>query len=401
MNQSLSSTPSAQAGIARALKLNSHNEWGALKAVVVGTVEGFSAGVELSNPEPGLLDKAVGLVQKAYPKWYLDEVAEDLEGLCDIFRQAKVEVLRPRWSEAGSRFETPNWSAAGFDIYNVRDLHIVFGDMLISSAPSSRFRLFESYAMQELVYTHFFDQGLRWVASPMPKLKGDYIHEIQRPRSELESVEDSLHQRLSNGLSETFHYLDDHEIIFDAANIIRVGRDVLFLVSSTGNRKAARWLQDVLGPDYRVHVTHAYRSSHLDSTILPLRPGTVLLNGARVSEETCPPIFKGWDKLYFTDVAPVPEAETDFHKTVRRPIYEELNKLGVVSNLNHISSPWAGLNVFSLDPKTVLVHDRQTRMISTLEAKGFTVIPVRMRHCYSMLGGLHCTTLDVVRDSAL
>lgn len=400
MKESLVS-PSNQPGAVRGLKLNSHDEWSPLKAVVVGTVEGFAAGVELTNPKPGLLDKAVELVAKAYPRWYLDEVAEDLEGLCDIFKKAKVSVFRPSWSEAGSRFETPNWSAAGFDIYNVRDLHIVFGDTLIASAPSSRFRLFESYAMQELVYKSFFDQGLKWIAAPMPKLKGTYIHEIQRPRSPLESVEDTMYQKLSHGLSETFHTLDDHEVIFDAANIIRLGRDVLFLVSSTGNRKAVKWLQDVLGPEYRVHVTHAYRSSHLDSTILPLRPGTVLLNGARVNEETCPSVFKGWDKLYFTEVAPVPEAETDFHKKVRRPIYEELDKLGVVSNLNHISSPWAGLNVFSLDPKTVLVHDRQTQMISTLEAKGFTVVPVRMRHCYSMLGGLHCTTLDVVRDSTL
>ena len=80
----------------------------------------------------------------------------------------------------------------------------------------------------------------------MPRLKDEYIHEIQRPRSELEAVEDKLHQRLSYGLNETFHYLDEDEIIFDAANIIRLGRDVLFLVSSTGNRKAVKWLTNIL-----------------------------------------------------------------------------------------------------------------------------------------------------------
>ena len=63
---------------------------------------------------------ALEIARKAYPQWYLDEVAEDLEGLCGIFRQASVSVLRPKWSETSSRFETPNWSAAGFDIYNVR-----------------------------------------------------------------------------------------------------------------------------------------------------------------------------------------------------------------------------------------------------------------------------------------
>lgn len=383
------------------MKLNSHNEWDPLKTVVVGTVEDFSAGLEIPDARPGVLEEALKLVGQAFPQWYLDEVAEDLEDLCAIFRRAGVSVLRPKWSEASARFTTPNWSAAGFDIYNVRDLHIVFGDTLIASAPSSRFRLFETYALQQLFYENFFEDGFKWISAPLPKLKGEYLHEIPQPRSELESLEDNLHQRLSHGLREVFHYLDDDEVIFDAANIIRLGRDVLFLVSSTGNNKAAKWLQNVLGPAYRVHVTHAYRSSHLDSTILPLRPGVALLNGARVSEATCPEVFDGWDKLYFTEVAPVPETEVEFHQSVRIPVYEKLHERGVVSTLKHISSPWAGLNVMSIDQKTVLVHDRQTAMIKALEAKGFTVVPVRMRHCYTMLGGLHCTTLDVVRDSTL
>jgi N-dimethylarginine dimethylaminohydrolase len=383
------------------LKLNSHNEWDALKAVIVGTVDGYTPGLEAANPRPGLLETASKIAAKAYPQWYLDEVAEDLEGLCQIFRQAGITVIRPHWSEPSTRFRTPNWSACGFDIYNVRDLHIVFGDTLVVSAPSSRFRLFEAYAFHDTFYRHFFDDGLRWIAAPLPRLKGQYIHEIQRAPSELETTEDGLHQRLSHGLGQTYHYLDEDEIIFDAANIIRIGRDVLFLVSSTANRKAATWLGNVLGPDYRVHVTHTYRASHLDSTILPLRSGTVLMNGARVNEQTCPPVLCGWDKLYFTEVAPVPESEVEFHRAVRAPVYNQLRQLGVESQLAHISSPWAGLNVMSIDPHTVLVHDRQHDMIRALEAKGFTVVPVTMRHCYTMLGGLHCTTLDVVRDSTL
>lgn len=383
------------------MKLNSHNEWDPLKVVIVGTVEGFSPGLELPGASPDVLEEAIELASQAYPQWYLDEVAEDLEDLCGIFRKAGTRILRPKWSESSSHFTTPNWSAAGFDIYNVRDLHIVFGDILIVSSSSSRFRLFETYAFHDIFYDNFFQNGFRWISAPLPKLKGEYLHEIQRRQSELESFEDSLHQHLSHGLNEVFHYLDEDEVIFDAANIIRLGRDVLFLVSSTGNRKAAKWLVNVLGPDYRVHVTHTYRSSHLDSTILPLRLGVVLLNGARVNEETCPSAFQDWDKLYFTEMAPVPETEVEFHKSVRIPIYEKLLEKGVASTINHISSPWAGLNVMSIDPKTVLVHDRQAEMIKMLESKKFTVVPVRMRHCYTMLGGLHCTTLDVVRDSTL
>ena len=387
---------SEQAG----LKLNSNNEWDPLEAVILGTVEGFSPGVEFaSRASPAVRERAVALARSAYPQSYLDEVAEDLDDLCGIFRQAGVRVLRPSWRSAAPDFDTPDWSASGFDIYNVRDLHIVFGNTLVASAPSSRFRLFESFAMQDLFYEHFSDQGFRWIQAPTPKLRGSYLHEISGPRSEIEATEDRLHRKLSAGLGEVFHRLDEHEIIFDAANIIRLDRDLLFLVSSTGNRKAATWLQSVLGPDYRVHVTDTYRSSHLDSTILPLRPGFALLNGARVSEQTVPEVMKDWTKLFFVDVAPVPEEEIAFHRDHRLPIYRELRELGAESPIGHMSSPWAGLNVFSIDERTVLVHDRQTEMIRALEREGFTVVPVQMRHCYTMLGGLHCSTLDVVRRS--
>lgn len=370
--------------------------------MVLGTVEGFAPGLEF-GPEATAetKDTARSLVRKAYPQWYLDEVAEDLEGLERIFQTAGVTVLRPSWGSHSPDFATPDWSASGFDIYNVRDLHIVFGDTLVVGAPSSRFRLFETFAFRDLLYEHFFESGFRWISAPVPQLRGEYLHEIERPRNDLEANEDELHTKLSGGLTETFHRLAEDEVIFDAANIIRLGRDLLFLVSSTGNNKAARWLQDVLGSEYRVHTTHAYRSSHLDSTILPLREGVVLMNGARVSEATSPEVFAGWERLFFTDVAPVTEAEVEFHRNERLPVHHELKALGVNSSLEHMSSPWAGLNVMSIDPDTVLVHDQQTQLISMLEKKGFTVVPVRMRHCYSMLGGLHCTTVDVVRESTL
>lgn len=383
------------------MKIKSDNEWNKLKTVLVGTVENFSPGLEVVNTSTSfeLLTKAEAIARKAYPQWYLDEVAEDLESLCSILREAGVQVLRPSWHEESCTFSTPNWLASGFDLYNVRDLHIVFGNTLIVSAPSSRFRLFEFYAFQDLLYKHFFDEGFRWIFAPLPKLRGEYRQLLQRPLTELENIEDRVHQQLSGGVNETFHCLVENEIIFDAANIIRLGKDVLYLVSSTGNYKGAKWLANTLGSEYRVHLTHTYRSSHLDSTILPLCEGVVLLNGFRVKESTCPEIFGKWDKIYFTEVVPVPETEVSFHREVRLPVYQELLSMGVISHLNTMSSPWAGLNVFSIAPDTVLVHDQQLPLIRALESKKFTVIPIKMRHCYTMLGGLHCTTLDLERDN--
>ena len=58
-------------------------------------------------------------------------------------------------------------------------------------------------------------------------------------------------------------------------------------------------------------------------------------------------------------------------------------------------------NFLSLDPQTVVVDERQTALIRLLEQRKFTAVPVRMRHIYTQGGGIHCATLDTVRDSSL
>tara|TARA_Y100000031_G_C8052479_1_gene306801 strand:- start:246 stop:665 length:420 start_codon:yes stop_codon:yes gene_type:complete len=132
-----------------------------------------------------------------------------------------------------------------------------------------------------------------------------------------------------------------------------------------------------------------------------LRPGLVLLNSARVKEKNCPKIFDKWDKLYFSDVAPTTESEIKFQKEVREPIGKELMSMGFETNLLGMSSPWVGMNVLSVDQSTVIADERQVELIKLLEKNKFNVIKLRMRHIYTQGGGIHCATLDTVRDSKL
>ena len=127
----------------------------------------------------------------------------------------------------------------------------------------------------------------------------------------------------------------------------------------------------------------------------------VLLNSTRVNEKNCPPIFDSWDQIYFEDVAPTSEVELVFQKDVRDRISNELAEIGFESNLGDMSSPWVGMNFLSIDPETVIVDERQDNLIALLEKYNFTVIPVCMRHIYTQGGGIHCATLDTVRESKL
>ena len=279
---------------------------------------------------------------------------------------------------------------------------MVVGDKLIESPSQHMERYFEASALYD-IWHDYFEEGFTWIAGPKPRLQGDVILPYFRDHEErVLTPEDVRHKELTEGRVEKLHRLTEAEILFEAANTLRMGRDLLYLVSSSGNRKGAKWLQSVLGSDYRVHTTEdIYRSSHIDSTVLALKPGLVMLNSTRVNESNCPAIFEKWDKFWFDDVAPTSEAELDFQQNVRDPVATELESLGFSTNLRDMSSPWVGMNFLSLDTETVLVDKRQTKLIKSLEARRFSVIPVQMRHIYTQGGGIHCATLDTVRESTL
>jgi len=132
-----------------------------------------------------------------------------------------------------------------------------------------------------------------------------------------------------------------------------------------------------------------------------LKPGVVLLNSVRVNKKNCPTIFKKWKKIFHSDVAAVPDKELNFYKKVRLPIAKKLSRLGFINNIGEISSPWIGLNFLSLDKNNVIVDERQTSLIKVLEKNKFNVITCKMRHMYTMQGGIHCSTLDTRRRSKL
>ena len=388
------------------MKINSHNEWDKLREVVLGTADKNMAVLTWNKPDPvpeSALKTACELARKAYPGWLLDEVNEDLECVGKIVKEFGAKVYRPEVHDISRMYSSPyGWSSTGNNIYNIRDLHLIVGNNVIESPSPLKSRYFETTALYKVWY-EYFESGFKWLVAPKPTLKKQVLTPYFRDESDRELThEDVRYQELTGGRIEKLHKLSEDEILFEAANTVRMGRDILYLVSSSGNMLAAKWLQIVLGEEYKVHTTRdIYRASHIDSTVLCLRPGLVLLNSTRVNEKNQPKLFDKWDKIYFDDVAPVTEEELDFQKNVRDKIRAEIMALGFETNLELMASPWVGMNLFSLDPETVIVDSRQTKLIKVLEKHKITSVPVRLRHPYTHGGGIHCATLDTVRDSKL
>ncbi|MDA7829067.1 hypothetical protein N9A35_00840 [bacterium] len=386
-------------------KLNSHNEWDKLKEVIVGSAANTSAVLtwkKNSNLNSETVKKAKDIAKNAFPKWYLDEVEEDLSNLAKKIENFGAKVFRPEPYKCDEFFSTQHWKSTGNNIYNARDLNLVVGNKLIESPSHVRSRYFESTTLYKIWYENYFDDGFVWIAAPKPLLKNEVSLPYYKNNERIMTDEDMKFKKLTKGRVEKLHRLTEDEILFEAANTLRMGKDLLYLVSSSGNLKGYHWLKSVLGKDYRVHVTtDLYRSAHIDSTAMCLRPGLVLLNSTRVSEKNCPKIFEKWDKIWFEDVAPTADHELEFQSKIKDPMSAQLKDLGFSSNLEGIASPWVGMNILSLDTNTVLIDERQTNLIKVLNKHKIQTIPVKMRHMCTQAGGLHCVTLDTVRESKL
>lgn len=338
------------------MKISSCNEYDKLKTCIVGDATGarFPVLDEIFNYNQEVTAwKETPLPQGDFPKHIIDEANEDLEELCHTLKVFGTRVVRPKDLDHAHVVKTHEWATDGMYNYCPRDVLLVIDDMVIEAPMTYRSRQMESNAYWK-VKQNALKHDARWLAAPRPRL---LTHE--------------------NFVSDNNVVLTEEEPIFDAANILRHNDDILYLVSNTGNRAGARWLKNILGSKYKVHVLdNLYAYAHLDSTISILRDGLVMLNASRVDVTNCPSIFHGWEKIWVEDVVP---------QTFYQYPY---------------ASKWIAMNVLSLDSSTVIVDRNQKNLIRRLEQDyNYTVIPLELRHSRTLGGGFHCVTLDLFRDS--
>jgi N-dimethylarginine dimethylaminohydrolase len=207
----------------------------------------------------------------------------------------------------------------------------------------------------------YMKSGARWYSAPKPMLL------------------DSLFE----GVDLKKPTLRNDEPAFDAANILRFGQDLIYLVSATGNELGGQWLQTILGDKFRVHfLKGVYYGSHIDSTLVALRPGLILCNPTRVNNDTLPTILKQWKVIYSPPMENTDRYDADY-----------LSK--------SIGTDWIDMNAFSINTNLVVVDRDQTALIKLLEKEGLDVIPLKFRHSKMMGGGPHCITLDIRRAGTL
>ncbi|MET9621862.1 inosamine-phosphate amidinotransferase 1 [Streptomyces sp. NPDC006464] len=336
-----------------------HNEWDPLEEVVIGSIEGARVplpGTDLFTVDYADFGSPERIPSGPVPQHVVEQTREDLEELCQALTRLGIKVRRPEDTDHAATVATPDWQTDGHYNYCPRDVLLTVGDTVIETPMVLRSRFLEPFAYKKLLL-EYFDSGTRWLSAPKPRL-GDDMYDVSR---------------------EPGRRLLDIEPAFDAANVLRFGTDILYLVSDSGNDRGWKWLQSTLGDAYTVHPCRdLYASTHVDSTIVPLRPGLVLLNPERVNDRNMPDFLRGWDKVWCP----------------------ELEDIGYVGERPYCST-WIGMNLLVLKPGLVVADDRQPELIRTLEKHGVDVLPQRLTHARSLGGSFHCVSLDIRRTGSL
>ncbi|MFF5962789.1 inosamine-phosphate amidinotransferase 1 [Streptomyces collinus] len=355
---------------------NSFDEWTQLREVIVGRADHYTAhhvdaSFQLFFYDNVHLDIEAGAEQPLLqiPQQLVDELNEDIAGLTDALAGCGVTVRRPAAPGKDVDIRSPYWDARATPPLNVRDNTIVLGTTIVETAPHVRARIFENDLLKPILH-EYFAAGSNWVNMPRPALVQGSLDDayFRRQGIDVSHVTGADTALVIDGLGL--------EMVFDGAQCMRLGRDVLVNVANHNHHLAWRWLRANF-PELRFHRLNSIADNHIDSVVVPLRPGLMLLRSPEYLPRL-PKAMQSWDVIY-----PPAMDESAF------PDYSEFGF--------NIASRYIDINVLSVNEHTVVVNSLYPELIRVLEDRGFNVVPVRHRHRRLFGGGWHCFTLDTVR----
>jgi N-dimethylarginine dimethylaminohydrolase len=342
-------------------KVWSCNEWDPLEEVIVGNpLKARFPTADLSTRLAEFPDRSLADIPRGeFPQQIIEETEEDLNAFAEVLQGQGVTVKRPDTWPHERTFSTINWESEGYYNYCPRDVMLVIGDNIIETPNVIRSRYQETFSYRTLLM-EYLKSGAKWYSAPKPMLLDSLFDvDLKKPTPR------------------------NDEPAFDAANVLRLGQDLIYLVSATGNELGGQWLQTMLGDEFRVHfLKGVYYGSHIDSTFVALRPGLILCSPARINDDTLPDVLKQWEVIY-------------------SPPMENTGGFDAEYLSRSIGSKWIDMNLFSINPNLVVVDRDQTALIKLLEKHGLDVIPLKLRHSKMLGGGYHCVTLDIRRKGTM
>jgi glycine amidinotransferase len=353
--------------------VNSWNDFDSLRHVIVGRAD-FTCipptepATEAKIPE----DSDMRGLWGPRPLHTVEAANRQLDTLTQALEAKGVRVDRPTPIQSNQAVTTPDFmTGTMFGCMPPRDVLLTVGKEILSAPMSFRCRYWEYLAYHDLMQRYFDeDPEFRWEQAPRPRLTDDayqvgYFDEI------------TLEERLRRTAALDF-VTTEHEPLFDAADVLRIGKDLFCQHGLTTNRRGMEWLKRHYS-DHRVHAVNFPGDPypiHIDATFVPLRPGLVMNNPKRPLPAEQRRIFEANDWEIIDAAQPANDKPP--------PLC--------------YSSVWLSMNVLVVNHQTVIVEASEVHQMDQLDKLQFEVIPMPFRDAYPFGGGLHCATADVFRE---
>ena len=325
------------------------NEWDPLKEVIVGKVY---------HPEDMTSIEDVNFRNNL--QRILEESEEDFIMLTQMLQSYGVKVHRPDCKFTGE-FRYPAVCP--------RDMHVVYGEQTFGTIGGDPNRYHESEYFEDIV----LGLGLPFEKMPRPNLPDYYL-----PYRENEG-----------------------KILYHSANILKCGDALLYTKPYNNNKKYSltrqfgrgtysglKWLQDRIDANW-IEVSE---SGHADGKIALIKPGLLL---CWWDQHAIPKELEDWDRIIVPKL-PLPE---QFWTGSIQPIRQKNVSNWLDSWIGHVDETIFDLNVLSISPEVVLTNGYNKEIADQLKKYGVEMVPFNFRHRFFWDGGLHCVTLDLVRDS--
>ncbi len=324
-------------------KLGCFSEYGALHAVIVGTLDdlaypAWSPNIRyLSGEIAELLSSATGTsvnIRESAPHLW-DALFADVEGVVETFEQHGVEVLRPRTYLPGE-LQYLDYLQGGHSLLYPADPTFVLGKHVIETCIRRPFRRKETWATRDILMAHIErDPDVRHVAIPRA-------------------------QPFPAGEEGPGPFLEGGDIIMLGTDVMCGATDL------TSNQEGRSWLRRYLEPfGYQLHPVDVEGTwLHLLGVMCLVREGLAIAHLPALGGKL-PDLIADWDLIETTE----PEARM-------------------------LAS--VGMNI---DQKRHMIDRRFERLMGELERRGVEPIPVSVDHLSAWGGAVRCVALPIARDA--
>lgn len=289
----------------------------------------------------------------------------ELDNLAKTLEQLDIKVYRPQKLDKAISIKTPFFTSDCNAANNVRDITFVYNNKIIETPIVVRNRYFENTLLYD-VFNKIYDNGknAQWIKSPNVFLTTKTI-----------DLDDWKKDRDFSNIPKNM------QMAIDGAQFLRIGKDVIVNVATYNHYLGLNWVKSFF-PESHFHIIKI-ADNHIDGKLHCLKPGVFLVHPNIVNELKCqlPEKFKNWKFI-------IPNELTHTNSSKQ---YTDLQ-------IQLASPEGMDLNVLSIDENTVLVNKRAESVIKVLEQEKFKVIPIELNNCELFGGGIHCSTLDTLRE---